>query len=137
MIVAGGQSRGGWNSLQALDTPGLADVVIAISAATYGTDANAQATRGQSDLHRIFAAAASPKTRVAIIQFKDDPFEQNPTKRFEIARDLLPPRVAALLIIDQPAGLAGHSGGSTLAFAQRYGPCLLRFGIDPVPPAAC
>ena len=77
------------------------------------------------------------QTRVAIVQFKDDPFEQNPEKRLAIARELLPTRVAALLVIDQPAGLAGHGGGGNLAFAQRYGACLLRFGIDPVPPSAC
>ena len=35
-IIAGGQSRGAWNALQMLDTPGLADAVIAISPAAHG-----------------------------------------------------------------------------------------------------
>src|SRR5208337_3231457 len=34
MLVVGGQSRGGWNSLQMLDTPGLADAVVAVSPAS-------------------------------------------------------------------------------------------------------
>lgn len=137
MVVAGGQSRGGWNSLQILDTPGLADVVIAISAATNGISAGQQASQGQAELYRMFTAAKSPATRVAIVQFRDDEFEHNPDKRFRMADELLKPRVAALLKIDQPEGITGHGGGASQNFARRYGACLYRFATEPVPPTDC
>jgi hypothetical protein len=126
-VVAGGQSRGGWNSLQILDTPGLADAVIAISAATNGINAGQQASLGQAELYRMFSAARAPTTRVAIVQFRDDDFEHNPDRRIEMARDLIQPHVAALLTINQPEGISGHGGGATIEFARGYAACLYEF----------
>ena len=49
----------------------------------------------------------------------------------------LRPRLGALLLIDRPEGFSGHFGGNTALFASRYGACLVRFVVDPKPPAAC
>jgi pimeloyl-ACP methyl ester carboxylesterase len=131
-VVVAGQSRGAWNSLQVLDTPGLADAVIAISPASFtGTE-----TQG-ADFNRILNNARSPAARVAVVRFKGDIYVQDLNGRASEIRDRLRPRVAALLVIDQPAGITGHGGGCSGDFARRYSACLLRFVIDPVPPADC
>ena len=135
MLVVGGQSRGGWNSLQMLDTPGLADAVIAVSPASLNSS---MTTAQAAEIYRITHAANAPATRVAIAQFKGDAFV--PTgmdDRVSSLRAGLTGRVAALLIIDQPPGLSGHGAGNSTDFAVRFGPCLLRFVVDPTPPTAC
>ena len=135
MLVVGGQSRGGWNSLQMLDTPGLADAVIAVSPASLNSSLpSAQA----AEVYRITHAANAPTTRVAIAQFSGDIFV--PTgmdDRVASLRAGLTGRVAALMIIDQPKGLTGHGAGNSADFAVRFGRCLLRFVLDPQPPSAC
>jgi dienelactone hydrolase len=133
-IVAGGQSRGGWTSLQVLNVAGLADAVIAVSPAFFGGYTNSDNTAG---LYRYLHAVKSPATRVAIVQFTEDKYVTDMDLRVALYRDALPPRVAALLIIDRPAGITGHGGGATAAFAQGYSNCLLRFVTDPAPPSSC
>jgi hypothetical protein len=135
MLVVGGQSRGGWNSLQMLDTPGLADAVIAVSPASFSSK---MPTAQAAEVYRITHAANAPATRVAIAQFKDDVFV--PTgmdDRVASLRAGLTGRVAALLIIDQPTGLTGHSAGNSTDFAVRFGACLRHFVMDPTPPIEC
>ena len=132
MVVVGGQSRGAWNSLQVLDTPGLADAVIAVAPASF----NSQATQ-EADLSRILRAARSPNARVAVAQFKGDIYVRDMPGRIDMLREMLPSRVAAALVIDQPDGITGHGGGGGGDFARRFGPCLLRFVTDPVPPKEC
>lgn len=136
-VIAGGQSRGAWTSLQILDTPGLADVVIAISPAAHGEDAGSVALRQGPELWHIGHDANAPTTRVAFVQFARDPFSDDPEERVDKFRSIIFPRVAAGLIIDRPEGLTGHGGGGTNAFSQRYGPCLLRFTLDSKPPSTC
>jgi pimeloyl-ACP methyl ester carboxylesterase len=110
-VIVAGQSRGGWNALMVLNRPGLADVTIAI-------------------------AAAARRTRLAIADFRDDPFMAEPEKRAEALRRQRE-RFGAFLLIDRPAGVAGHGAGGTTAFNDRYGACLLRFATAPRPPTAC
>jgi hypothetical protein len=136
-VIVGGQSRGAWNSLQILDTPGLADVVIAVSAADSGIDQGRQVTMGTTELYRIFSAANAPTTRVAIVQFADDPFEAFTDKRIALINERLRSRIGPLLVIDRPPGIAGHGGGNTSAFARRFALCLFRFATAPTPPASC
>jgi hypothetical protein len=131
-IVAGGQSRGGWSSLQSLDRPGLADAVIAISPASFsgGTD-------NSGDAYRLIHAVHAPTTRVAIAQFKGDIYVNDMDRRVALYRDGLSSRVGSLLMIDQPPGFTGHGAGGTIAFALGYADCLLHFVMDPTPPASC
>lgn len=137
MVVAGGQSRGAWNSLQILDTPGLADVVIAVSPAAQGTDVGDIILRQGPALWHIAHDANAPHARVAFVQFLKDPYSDDQDERVEKIRDSLFTHVASGLIIDRPAGFAGHGAGGTDAFGQKYGQCLLRFALDPNPPSGC
>ena len=136
MVVAAGQSRGAWNSLQALDTPGIADAVIAVSPAANGTAFGNQVMMGNPALWSIISDARAPTTRVAFVQFRDDAYYTNGDQRVSTIRRLQG-KVAALLVIDRPDGIKGHGGGNTATFAERYGACLLSFVTAPSPPAAC
>ena len=135
-VIAAGQSRGGWNVLQTLDTPGIADAVIATSPAAAGTDPGAPARLGNRGLEAIVGAARSPHTRVVFAQFADDPFYVNGDERAAIIRRLQG-RIAAVMIIDRPADIAGHDGANGAVFAERYGACLLRFTTAPTVPSSC
>lgn len=131
-IVAGGQSRGGWTSLEILNTPGLADAVIAISPAWFGDGSDHSA-----DLHVLTHGIKSPAARVAIAHFSGDIYVTDLDRRVAQYREALPSRVAALLLIDRPAGISGHGGGNGGAFARAYADCLLHFVMDAAPVASC
>ena len=135
-IIAGGQSRGAWNSLQVLDTPGLADVVIAVSPAAHGSGGSTNLTAQYDDLRAVLAGVPSSRTRVAFVQFSGDPFIGDADRRIALLRGA-EPRLGALLLIDRPDGLNGHSAGVTASFGQRYGECLMHFALDPSPPRSC
>jgi hypothetical protein len=136
-IVMAGQSRGGWNSLMALDTPGLVDVAIAFAAGAHGETGSQNHQRALDDLRAITAAAAgAPRARLAVMVFRDDPFDPEPDARARIFREL-GARSAAFLFIDRPEQPTGHGGGGTTAFNDRFGPCLLRFATAPQPPTSC
>lgn len=135
-VVAAGQSRGAWNTLQALDTPDIADAAIVVSPAANGTDFGSQALLGNPALWIIVHDVPATRTRVAFVQFRDDPYYSSGDQRVSTLRGLQG-KAAALLIIDRPEGLIGHGGGGTAAFAERYGGCLLRFATAPVPPTGC
>ncbi|HTC11701.1 MAG TPA: hypothetical protein VK726_23295 [Acetobacteraceae bacterium] len=134
-VVAAGQSTGAWASLSTVDTPGLADAVIAVSAAYLSTaNQGAQA----AGLYRIIHAAASPNTRVALVYFEGDPYvTEGIDARVEHLRDGLAGRIGPLLVIERPPGFRGHGGANAADFGRRYGPCLLHFVLDPQPPATC
>ncbi len=135
-VVAAGQSRGAWNALQSLDTPGLADAVIALSPAAQGSAAGTNLGSQDDELRRLVRAAAPSATRLAVAQFADDPFAADEDDR---ARRLaaLRPTLGAVLLIDRPPGLRGHGAGLDPEFAARFSACLLRFATAPDPPAAC
>lgn len=137
LIVAGGQSRGAWNSMQTLAMPGVADVVIAIAPAAHGSDAGDLIGGQETDLWQLLHDARSPTTRVAFVQFADDPYSAMPERRVALVDAQLRPRVGPVLVIDRPAGITGHGGGGNPAFAARYADCLLHFATDASPPSAC
>ncbi|MGG5823732.1 hypothetical protein [Falsiroseomonas sp. HW251] len=125
-IVAGGQSRGAWNALQALDTPGLADAVIAIAPAAHGPRGSAAQPWALPDLRAIVEAARSPGTRVAVANFAGDEFDPDPEQRAAIF-GALASRSAGLLLLDRPEEVSGHGAGGDWRFTLRYGACLLDF----------
>ena len=135
-VVAAGQSRGGWNSLQMLDTAGLADVVIAASPAAHGSGGSTNLTAQDDDLRAIVDNAPPSHTRIAVAQFTADPFTADADTRLALLRRLQG-KSGGLLLIDRPPGLSGHFGGSGLPFAKRFADCLLRFATDPSPPSSC
>jgi hypothetical protein len=126
-IVVGGQSRGAWNALQALDRPGLADAVVAVAPAAHGATGSAAWAWALDDLRQVVRAARSPLARVAIANFTGDEFDPDPEGRSQIFRSLSSPKVGALLFLDRPQGLEGHGAGADARFTQRYGACLLEF----------
>jgi hypothetical protein len=123
-VVVGGQSRGAWNALQALDRPGLAE---AVAPAAHGATGSAAWAWALDDLRQVVRAARSPLARVAIADFTGDEFDPDPEGRSQIFRSLSSPRVGALLFLDRPQGLEGHGAGADARFTQRYGACLLEF----------
>jgi len=135
-IIVGGQSRGGWNSLQVLDTPGLADVVIAVSPAAHGSGGSTNLSAQADDLRAVMGAVAPSRTRVAFVQFNGDFFIGDADRRAELLRSVAP-RLGALLLIDRPDGLNGHGAGNSFDFGQRFGDCLMHFALDPLPPRSC
>lgn len=135
-VVAAGDSRGGWTSLQILDTPGLADAVIAIAPAAHGSGASPNLTAQDDDMRALISEAAPSAARVAVVEFAADPFVSDTEVQVALLGRLRA-KVAALLLLDRPAGFTGHSAGTGSQFSLRYGPCLLRFVIDPAPPPSC
>jgi hypothetical protein len=136
-IVMAGQSRGGWNTLMVLDTPGLADVHIAIAPAAHGDLGSANHGRQLDDLRGIVGAAAgAPRARVAIANFREDNFDAEPERRGALFREL-GGRAGAFLFIDRPEQPTGHGAGASSAFNDRFGACLLRFATATPPPTTC
>ena len=138
-VIVAGQSRGAWNALQALAKPGLADVVVAIAPAAHGLEDSPIFRRQAEDLRRVLLAAAiggGPAARVAVANFRDDPFDADPEARAGALRDFAP-RAGAFLLLDRPEGLTGHLAGASVRFNDRFGACLLRFATAEAPPAAC
>ena len=135
-VVAGGQSRGGWTSLQMLDTPGLVDAVIALSPAAHGAGGDSNLLAQDDDLRAIVANAAPGRSRVVVAQFAGDPFAADEDGRAALLRRLQP-REAAVMLIDRPPGFTGHFGGVGQRFSNEFGSCLLRFVTAAVPPATC
>jgi hypothetical protein len=125
-IVVGGQSRGAWNALQALEEPGLADAVIAVAPAAHGATGSAAWAWALDDLRQVVKAARSPQARVAVANFAGDEFDPDAEGRAQIFRSLAS-RVGALLFLDRPEGMEGHGAGADARFTQRYGACLLEF----------
>jgi hypothetical protein len=125
--VVGGQSRGAWNALQALEQPGLADAVVAVAPAAHGAKGSAAWAWALDDLRQVVGAARSPQARVAVANFAGDEFDPDPDGRARIFRGLAAPRVGALLFLDRPEGIEGHGAGADARFTQRYGACLLEF----------
>jgi hypothetical protein len=137
-IVAGGQSRGGWNALTMLLHPGVADAIVTASAGPgTGTNPMLQASKGQTMLGQLLRDAPVQPTRVAYIQFADDPFGGDKAARAEKLNDLLRPKLPNLLLIDRPKGFGGHAAAEKAPFAEKYAACLLAFAIADHPPGGC
>ena len=135
VVVAAGQSRGAWTSLQMLDTAGLADAVIALSPAAHGSGGSTNLTAQDDDLRALIADAKPARTRVAIAQFTADPFMADAGERAGLFHRL-EGRVGALLLIDRPPGFTGHFGGTSATFSRTFGPCFLRFATAQEPRSA-
>jgi hypothetical protein len=136
-IIAAGQSRGAWNSLQLLDAPGLADAIIAISPAAHGFGANQVPGAQIEDLRDMLGGIPKQSTRVAFVQFDGDLFIGSAEARRDAMLRLVAPKVGALLLLDCPPGFTGHGAGSEDDFATAYGACLLAFATADIPPATC
>jgi hypothetical protein len=136
-IVISGQSRGGWNALQMLAHPGLVDAAIAIAAAAHGWGGSMNLGAQNDQLRVIAREAASPRARVAFVQFALDPFVADNDGRAQMLREVVGPRVGAVLVLDRPEGFTGHGAGNQWQFAEKFGPCLLGFVTEATPRTTC
>lgn len=136
-IVMSGQSRGAWNALMMLDQPGLVDVVIAIAPAAHGEAGDANHGRQIDDLRAIVeGATGASQVRVAVANFRNDPFDAAPEERATVFRRL-GERAGAFLFLDRPEGFEGHGAGASISFNDRFSACLFRFATAPEPPRSC
>lgn len=123
-VVAAGQSAGGWAALAALDTPGLLDGAIAIAGA--GLYQPPPGQNGTLDFQALLARVRDSSAPVVVAAFEGDHLLPWPGRSAAMLRGRLADRAAPLLLIDRPAGLAGHGAGAEPAFNDRYGDCILR-----------
>ena len=133
-IIASGQSRGAWHSLEALRENGLLDGVIAAAPAHHGTWSQGATVglQGLDDFHSLIGRIADTPTAVALFVFDGDPFDPDPAARAGYARTHLG---ASLLVIERPSGITGHAGASSATFNRRYGGCVIDFFTVPRPGA--
>jgi len=136
-VVVAGFSAGAWILLHALEHPGLADAAILVSAASHGPRPGERRERQIAELEALGDAVRNPGLRLAIVQFEDDPFLEQPARRASIFRDRFAPRLGGLLLIDRPAGFLAHGAEDQPDFAPRFGPCLLAFTTAPAPFDTC
>jgi hypothetical protein len=138
-VIAAGQSRGAWHSLEALREAGLFDGVIAAAPAQHGTwdQGGRVALQGLDDFRTLMRRLGATPTPIALFVFDNDPYDPDPAARAAYARERLGP-ATPLLVIERPAGITGHAGGDNPAFNRRFGACLLDFFEAARPgPAAC
>jgi pimeloyl-ACP methyl ester carboxylesterase len=128
-IIVAGQSRGGWNALQMIDTPELADAVLAFSPAAQGTGASLEQLAQLDELRRIVDRAPASKLRLAVIQFDGDWYSGDPEARVGII-GRLKDRLEAMLLLDRPAHFTGHAAGMSETFTDRYGTCIVQFAAQ-------
>ncbi len=127
LVIAAGQSRGAWNALQMLDTPGLADGIIALSPAAQGSGRSMNLSAQYDDLRAMIATWRSAPTHVVIAQFDGDPFTVEQDAHAAMFRAAFAQQFTSALLLNRPAGFQGHDAGEADHFAGRYGACLLRF----------
>lgn len=147
-VIVAGESRGAWTALQILDTAGLADVVIALAPAAHGSGDAVRVGGGEGaiapansrsqidDLRHMMDQVQPAHSRVAMVQFEQDPFAADLDDRAALVSGLRT-REAAVLLIDRPAGFTGHAGWWSYGFAKAFGACLFHFATDAAPPARC
>jgi len=123
-VVAGGHSRGAWNCLQMLKTADLADAVIAESPAAHGIASGFFMSAQTDDLRQIVAGVPQSRTRLAFIQFQDDPYIGDADARRHLI-DKLRARLGGVVMIDRPSGFLGHFAARGLAFAVQFRSVLL------------
>jgi hypothetical protein len=69
---------------------------------------------------------------VMLFLFHEDPYD--PGERGTTAEAILGSRRVDHLVVDDPPGMIGHGAANYRAFANRFGPCIVRF-VEPTRPA--
>lgn len=136
-IVLGGQSRGAWQSLEAVrrgKITNLVSGVIAVSPARNGE--NTAALQKQPDEWRqlIDGFDAGP-IRICVLFFDKDSFNPAAAYQTQYAREgLSAKKIDNVLIYEsdpailkEASGQNGHYGAGSAKFTAKYSPCLIRF----------
>ena len=125
-VVLAGQSFGGYVSLEAIDTVGDIDAVIALAPGI--RSASADGRLDASIIDRILQRAKVG--RLALVFPKHDAVF-NYQVRGESAQSILDRRGLPYFLVDETSDITGHGGGGTGRFALRYGLCLANFLAAP------
>lgn len=132
-IVLAGQSRGAWQSLEALHNERAAANVAAVIAAAPARHGEWQRNNNLGaaldDWRRLLTGIhENAATKVVVLVFNNDDFDPDPTRRAELARSILSQKRTPYLVIHEtdPA-LSAHGAGGRPLFRERYGACLQSF----------
>jgi pimeloyl-ACP methyl ester carboxylesterase len=128
-IIVAGHSRGAWIALTALAHPGLADAVVALSPAAYGTRPERQA-QAMAAWAALWQAAAPAPTRVVLVQLAGDPYDPDPGRRRAIAEAESARAGLHLLSVYLPPAPRGHVGAYEPDFDTLLGAKIAAFA-DP------
>jgi hypothetical protein len=124
-IVLAGQSRGAWASLGVVGKGAPVDGVISVSAAAHGGVSTMQdVSIARSDWQRL-VRAIRPGPKVVIVIFDKDAYDVG--GRMGDAKTAFAASGVDAVLIDSPAGFAGHGAGANRDFWQRYGSCASAF----------
>lgn len=143
-ILLAGQSVGGWLALGETarrDQPGQVrpEAVLALAPAAFGMPhERPDWRRNDTGLRDIWEVMRGRQVALMLAFFADDPFfeRSEPASRGPWAQRRLRELGLPALVLDRPAPevLQGHSAGLTLAFARRFGPCLVLLAEQGKPP---
>ncbi|HJQ59264.1 MAG TPA: hypothetical protein VJ890_20325 [Vineibacter sp.] len=136
-VILAGQSAGAWISLLAMDRIDGLHAVVALAPATHGnrTVRTTQRAAALQEFDALLARRFASRTRVVIALFDNDDFDPDPAERTRIVRERARTPGMPVLLIDHPAGLSGHTAGTELPMAQRFGACLRDYIARPTVPA--
>jgi hypothetical protein len=132
-IILAGQSAGAWISLTAMDRMDGLHAVVALAPATHGnrTVRTTQRAAALQEFDALLARRFAAQTRVVLALFDDDDYDPDPAERTRIARERARTPGFPLLLIGHPAGLSGHTAGTELPMAKRFGACLRDYIASP------
>lgn len=132
-IYVGGQSWGGWTSLDLATMPGLPldGVVLVVPACGGWRSTGPNRDDPSYENNKIFFDQLIARARypTAAVFFLGDEYE--PGERGAGAAEVLTRRGVANLIIDHPPGFSGHGSAWFPAFDYLYGDCIANFLESP------
>jgi pimeloyl-ACP methyl ester carboxylesterase len=126
-IVAGGQSRGGWQAIMAAgERPELIEAVVATAPAAHGEwRGNNTLGAALDDFRRLVAGLGPLGPRVLVALFDGDAFDPDPARRAAMVAALAEARPAPLLTLWPREDIRGHGGASDWRFTRFFGACVL------------
>jgi tetratricopeptide (TPR) repeat protein/pimeloyl-ACP methyl ester carboxylesterase len=133
-IYVGGQSWGGWNSLDLATMPGLPlDGVVLVVPACCGWRPTGASTDDPNFANNKFyfdQLIQHVRYPTVGVFFLGDEYE--PADRGKGAAEALAKRGVANLMIDHPPGFSGHGSAWFPLFDYEYRPCVVAFLVKPV-----
>lgn len=129
-VFVAGHSRGAWIALTILAHPRLADAVISISPAAFGTRPERQ-PEAMAAWAALWRAAGQAETPVVLVQLADDPYDPTPERRRDIAVAASQRAGLRLLSVFLPAEPRGHNGAYDPSFDTLLGRDIAAFVTAP------
>jgi pimeloyl-ACP methyl ester carboxylesterase len=124
-VLLAGQSAGGWVSLAATMRGAPVDGVISISAAHHGEVKDMRDVSVARAEWQQIVRGIRPGPRLVVVNFAGDTYDVG--GRMDDAVAAFAQSGVRADVISNPAGFTGHSAGSDLVFARKYGACIQAF----------